>query len=127
MIIVCVACVALASVALWLRPRQFTTFSDAIGYSLIQHDIGYEQIYIDHSWPNTVNTIRYAANLDVRLPGRSPIYGQLECRIERTTCFYSLPSLGIMNEPLPDLVEERETPVWLLWAEDVLDQLAGRG
>jgi hypothetical protein len=121
---VVLACAVLAILALWLRPRQFTTHRDAIAYALDRHGIAYQQVYIDHAWPDTVHTERFAANLDVRLSGGRQVFGLLACRSGRTRCSFSVTSLGIEDEPLPELVDARREP-WIVWLEQALDDIVG--
>ncbi|MFO7167555.1 MAG: hypothetical protein DIU80_005950 [Chloroflexota bacterium] len=119
-----ILCFALAVVAVQLLPPRFTTHRDAIAYSLDRHGIGYENIYIEHAWPENLNTQRFAATLDVRLAGSRRVFGLIECRTGRQECRYSLPSLGIVREPLPELVQQRQQP-WLRWVDRTLRDLAG--
>lgn len=112
---VSIVCLLGAVLALALRPRQFTTHRDAIGAALVQRGITYEVIYINRTWPDTLTDEVYGAQLDVRLPGGRSVPGRLECRVRRTDCYFHLASLGIERQPLPELVEEREWPAWLVW------------
>jgi hypothetical protein len=117
-----VACLALLVAAVALRPPRFSTHRDAIGYALARHGVDFQEIYINHSWPDTVNSERYAANLDVRVAGRPPVVGMLACRSGRQDCAFSLTGLGITNEPLPDLVRPRDQD-WLTWIEQTIAEL----
>jgi hypothetical protein len=111
-----VACLAGLVVSVTLRPRQFDTFRDAIGYELGRRGIAYREIYVVHSWPDTVNTERYAANVEVVMEDERRVPGMVACRSGRKTCSFSLASLGIERAPLPDLVQRSEQP-WLTWIE----------
>jgi hypothetical protein len=117
-----VACLALLVVAIALRPPRFSTHREAIGYALARQGVDVQEIYINHSWPDTVNSERYAANLDVRVTGRPPVVGMLACQSGRQACSFSLQGLGITNEPLPDLVQARSQG-WLSWIEQAIGGL----
>lgn len=121
-----VACAAAAVLVLSLRPRVFTTHRDAIGYELAQRDIAYEAIYISRVWPDTLTDEYYGAALDVQLPSGRSVPGRLECRVARTRCYFSLASLGIVREPLPELVSEREQPAWMVWLQSTAARLTGQ-
>jgi hypothetical protein len=118
-----VACLALAVVALALRPRTFSTHQDAIGYELVQRGIAYQAIYFERSWPDTLSTDRYSANVDLRLSSGRRVFGMIECRVQRKQCSFSLPSLDIMNEPLPELVPAEQAP-WMVWLEQLWKQIS---
>jgi hypothetical protein len=122
-----VACVALSGLALALRPRQFSTHRDAIGYELARRGVGYEQIYINRGWPDTLTDEYYGANLEVLLPSGRSAVGRLECKVRRTRCMFSVASLGVVREPLPELVEAGAQPEWMRWVEQVAARLGVRG
>jgi hypothetical protein len=122
-----ILCLGLVVLALAARPRQFTSHRDAIGYALTQRNIAYDAIFINRTWPDTLTNEYYGANLQVQLPSGRTVAGRLECRVERTQCRFSLATLGIVRQPLPELVAEREGPEWLQWLEDVGEGLGVRG
>lgn len=113
------ACLALAIVAILVRPRSFASFSEAIGYVLDRRGIAYEQIFVDHSWPDTVNDITYGANLLIVTPAKVTVTGRLDCRGWKKDCFFTVRAFGVYREPLPDLTEQRRLP-WADWVEQVL-------
>lgn len=110
------ACILAAVVLIALRPRSFTTFSDAIGYMLEQHGVAYENIFVERSWPDTVNDITYGANLLIVTPDTRTVTGRLDCRGWKTDCFFTVREFGIYREPLPELTEQRRLP-WAAWIE----------
>lgn len=118
-----VACLVLAVLALALRPRTFSTHQDAIGYELVQRGIAYQAIYFDRSWPDTLSSDRFSANVDLRLSSGRRVFGMIECRVQRQQCSFSLPSLDIMNAPLPELVPAEQAP-WMVWLEQLWKQLS---
>ena len=113
------SCTALALTAAFLRPRHFTSFSDAIGYVLDQHGVAYERIFIDHTWPDTVNDITYGANLLIVTPEKGELAGRLDCRGWKTDCFFTVRELGIYREALPELTLQQRLP-WVVWIEQTL-------
>lgn len=113
------SCVALALAAVFLRPRSFATFSDAIGYVLDQHGIAYESVLIERTWPDTVNDITYGANLLIVTPNKGTVIGRLDCRGWKKDCFFTVRAFEIYREPLPELTEQRRLP-WIAWIEQAL-------
>ncbi len=113
------SCTALALTAAFLRPRSFTTFSDAIGYVLEQRGIPYERVFIDRTWPDTVNDITYGANLLIVTPAQGELAGRLDCRGWKTDCFFTVRELGIYREALPELTQQQRLP-WVVWIEQTL-------
>ncbi|MDW8214616.1 MAG: hypothetical protein RMJ55_13735 [Roseiflexaceae bacterium] len=113
------SCAALAFAAVFLRPRSFATFSEAVGYVLDQRGVAYESVFIDRSWPDTVNDITYGANLLIVLPDKGTVIGRLDCRGWKKNCFVSVREFGIYREPLPELTEHRRLP-WIAWIEQTL-------
>ena len=113
------SCTALALTAAFLRPRSFTSFSDAIGYVLDQRGVAYERIFIDRTWPDTVNDITSGANLLIMTPEKGEVAGRLDCRGWKIDCFFTVRELGIYREPLPELTEQRRLP-WIVWIEQAL-------
>jgi hypothetical protein len=118
-----VACLAIAVLVIAARPRQFTTHRDAIGYDLARRDIAYAAIYINRTWPDTLTSEYYGANLEVQLPSGRSVPGRIECRSGRTQCRFSLATLGIVRAPLPELVAEAEKPAWQRWLEETVQRL----
>ncbi len=112
-------CAALALAAIFLRPHSFATFSEAVGYVLDQRGIAYESVFIDRSWPDTVNDITYGANLLIVLPDNGTVLGRLDCRGWKKDCFFTVREFGIYREPLPALTEQRRLP-WIAWIEEAL-------
>lgn len=112
-------CAALALAAIFPRPRSFATFSEAVGYVLDQRGIAYESVFIDRSWPDTVNDITYGANLLIVLPDNGTVLGRLDCRGWKKDCFFTVREFGIYREPLPALTEQRRLP-WIAWIEEAL-------
>lgn len=110
------SCMALALTVTFLRPRSFTTFSDAIGYVLQQRGIPYERVFLDRTWPDTVNDISYGADLLITLPGGKDATGRLDCRGWKTDCFFTVRAFAIYREPLPELSQQRRLP-WVEWLE----------
>lgn len=116
---VCVlGCVTLTLTTVFLRPRTFTSFSEAIGYVLEQRGIAYENIFIDRTWPDTVNDITYGANLLIMTPEKGEVTGRLDCRGWKTDCFFTARALGIYREALPELTQHQRLP-WVVWIEQV--------
>jgi hypothetical protein len=105
-----------------LRPPDFHSFSDAVGYRLQQRNIPYEKIFIDQRWPDTVNYQRYGAHVTVRVAGSSDVVGRLECQEERRNCRLWVRAFGIEREPLPELTRDH-APEWLRWIEERLPWL----
>jgi hypothetical protein len=114
------SCAALALMPALLRPRSFATFSDAIGYVLNQRGVAYESIFVERSWPDTVNDITYGANLLIVTPGKGTVTGRLDCRGWKKDCFFTVRAFEIYREPLPELSEQRRLP-WVAWIEQVFD------
>lgn len=121
------ACAVASALVVALRPRQFTTHRDAIGFELASRDIAYQQIYLNRSWPDTLTDEYYGADLQVLLPSGRNAVGRLECKVRRTNCMFTVRTLGIFREPLPELVAEAEQPEWLRWAEQMAARLGIRG
>jgi hypothetical protein len=113
------SCTALAITAAFLRPRNFTSFSDAIGYVLDQRGVAYEHVFIDRTWPDTVNDITYGANLLIVTPAKGGLAGRLDCRGWKTDCFFTVRELGIYREALPELTLQQRLP-WVVWIEQAL-------
>jgi hypothetical protein len=109
-----------------LRPPTFTTRRAAIGYVLEQRGITYEQVYIDRSWPDSVNTIAYSANLIIVLREQREVPGYLSCRNSDRDCTINVQRLGIDRVSIPDLTQQRRVPL-LEWLEArAADLRAGR-
>jgi hypothetical protein len=113
------SCMALALTAAFLRPHNFTSFSDAIGYVLDQRGVAYEHVFIDRTWPDTVNDITYGANLLIVTPAKGGLAGRLDCRGWKTDCFFTVRELGIYREALPELTLQQRLP-WVVWIEQAL-------
>jgi hypothetical protein len=107
-----VACMLLAVAAVTLRPRTFTTHREAIGYQLAERGIGYQSIAINRQWPDTLTNEYYGANLQITLAAGRTLPGRLQCRVKRTHCTFNVVALGIVQQPLPELVEATDAP-WL--------------
>lgn len=116
-----VSCVLAALLALVLQPPTFATRRDAIAYVLQRRGLTADEIYLDQRWPDSVNTLVYGANLTVNLRGGASVTGYFECRQGERSCSFSLPRLGLRNEPVPDIVVKRSWPL-LDWLEG---QVAG--
>lgn len=116
-----VSCMALALAALLLRPPAFTSFSEAIGYELDRRGVTYERVYIDHSWPDTVNDITYGADVLITMPDGKDTVGRLDCRGWKTDCFFTVRAYGIYREPLPELSQRRRLP-WVEWLEGIVNR-----
>lgn len=121
--IIVFACVAVMLVTLFLRPRSFTSFPEAIGYQLERRHVAYEHVYLDRAWPDTVNDVSYGATLVIQAQGRDDIIGRLDCRGWKTDCHFTVRAFGIYREPLPELSHTRRLP-WVTWAEGILDEWA---
>jgi hypothetical protein len=115
-------CLLTGSAVAFLHSRSFKTHDQAIGFILTQNDIVYEQIRLSHTWPDTMNSRAYAADVIVRLPGTRQITGRIDCKVRRSQCFLYLRRLGIWREPVPDLVT---TPLWLTRLQRTLFTLGG--
>lgn len=111
-------CAAITLAMLVVRPRSFTSFPEAIGYQLEQRGIAYQNIFIDRSWPDTVNDITYGANLVITLDGAEDVVGRLDCRGWQRDCVFTIRSFGIYREPLPELTQ-RQTLPWVEWLERI--------
>lgn len=116
--IIVFACAALAIAPLLLRPRSFASFPEAIGYELEQRGIAYQNVFIDRSWPDTVNDITYGANLVITMNDAEDIVGRLDCRGWQRDCVFTIRSFGIYREPLPELAQRRTLP-WVEWLERI--------
>jgi hypothetical protein len=107
-----VGCMLVAGVAVWLRPRQFDTHQEAVGYILDRHGIAYKQIRVIHTWPDTLDRKHYAADVVVQLSGTQPAIGRIICASGMSTCYLRLPKMGILHEPVPELTAPSP---WLTW------------
>ncbi|MGQ9547355.1 MAG: hypothetical protein ACUVSY_01270 [Roseiflexus sp.] len=112
------SCTALVLTAAFMRPRSFTSFSDAIGYVLEQRGVAYEHVFIDRTWPDTVNDITYGADLLIVTPEKGEVAGRLDCRGWKTDCFFTVRALGIYREALPELTRQQRLS-WVAWIEQV--------
>jgi hypothetical protein len=99
-----------------LRPPRFSSRVDAIGYVLAQRNVRYEVIYVNRTWPDTVNSIVYGANLRVIMRDRSELPGRVECRTGDHDCYISVDKLGLDRISIPDLTVQRDPPI-LIWLE----------
>jgi hypothetical protein len=118
----CTACTLTAAVAAWARPRTFATRAEAIGYVLQQRGVSYEHIYITQNWPESVNTLTYAATLDVGVRGMGDVGGMIECRKGKQSCLIALPRLGIFNLAVPDTTTVKR-PALLVWIDQRMAEL----
>lgn len=114
------ACLAAAAVALLARPLRITSHEAQIAYALRQHNIAYRQINLRHTWPDTLNTDAYAADVEVLLANTGKVNGRIECRSERQRCVLTIRTLGITREALPELSDPRS---WS-WLDRTLDTIA---
>jgi len=112
----CLACVLAGVLAFTMQPRVFSNRRDAIAYALDQRGIKYQAIYIDHSWPDTVNNLTYGANLRIVIPNRSEIPGRIECRSGERDCYINVERLQLDRVTIPDLSAPRKIPL-LEWLE----------
>lgn len=112
----CLACTLVGALAVMLRPRTFSSRVEAIGYVLRQRGITYQEIYIDHTWPDTVNTISYGANLVVIVGDQGKIGGRIDCKTMNDGCRIALPKLGVDWTAIPDLTIPHDMPL-LTWLE----------
>lgn len=111
------ACILTTAATITLFPRQFTTRTDAIGSVLEQRKISYTRIIINRTWPDTVNSQRYAANLLIEMPGSTRnLIGRIECQEAERSCYITVAALGIDREPIPDLAKRQRWPL-LEWLE----------
>jgi hypothetical protein len=118
----CTACTLTAAVVAWARPRTFATRIEAVGYVLEQRGVPYEHIYITQNWPESVNTLYYAATLDVGVRGMGNVGGMIECRNGRQSCLIALPRLGIFNLAIPDTTTVKR-PALLTWIDERMAEL----
>jgi hypothetical protein len=114
------ACVLATTLVAALRPRNFPTYQDAIGYVLERRDIRYQRITVERQWPDTVNTIFYTANVSVLLGDGRSAGGRLECATaDGHRCKVVLRELNIAGELLPELSEGISWR-WPAWVQKLL-------
>jgi hypothetical protein len=117
LVLACVLATALVAV---LRPRNFATYQDAIGYVLEQRAIRYQRISVERQWPDTVNTIFYTANVSVLLSDARSVGGRLECATaDGHRCKVVLRELNIAGESLPEL-SDGVSWRWPTWVQKLL-------
>ncbi|NBU64103.1 MAG: hypothetical protein EBS29_06345 [Chloroflexia bacterium] len=99
--------VSIAAIAggLWLQPPRYHSFGDAIEADLRQQGIAVRNIELVHSWPDTVNSISYGANLRMTLISGRVVWGRLECQQQQRNCTYQLNINAMARRPLLDLAE----------------------
>jgi hypothetical protein len=112
----CFACIIVGTLAIVLRPRTFPSRVDAIGSVLEQRGIAYQNIYIDRTWPDSVNSITYSADLIIIVRNNAQINGRIECKTMNDQCQIALPKLGIDSTPIPDLTTPHDLPL-MTWLE----------
>ena len=118
---VAAGCMLAAGIAIWLRPQWFDTHQEAIGYVLDRHGIAYSQVAVMHVWPDTLDRDSYGADVVVLRNNADKAIGRIVCAVGKTGCFLRLPSLGIIQEPVPDLA----TPSpWRTWLKHTLAHIA---
>lgn len=114
------ACVLGTALVAALRPRNFATYQDAIGYVLDQRSVAYQRVLVERAWPDTVNTIYYGANVFVILNDTRRIGGRLECATpDGHRCKVVLQDLDIAGESLPELRESMSWH-WPAWVQKLL-------
>lgn len=89
---------------LWRIPARYSAFPDAIMADLTTRGIAVRVVDVLHTWPDTVNTLSYGANIRVVLLSGAVYWGRLECRSTTTRCAYRIVSLDPSWIPLADLV-----------------------
>lgn len=111
-----ILCVLALGVVLLLRPRSFTSYEEAIGYVLEQHDVAYTQISLAQTRLDTLNfysydrySASYGAGVTVQLVSGRRVNGRLECQDQMTSCYLYLSEVGITNELVPELTT---SPRW---------------
>lgn len=72
-----------------LHLRRFATFSNMIRYVLDQRGVAYESVFVERTWPDTVNDITYGANLLIVTPDKGTVIGRLDCRGWKKDCFFT--------------------------------------
>ena len=116
------ACGLGLGVAILLRPIRFMSHQDEIAYALQQRGIAFKQVRLSQDAVDTRNFYAYTeysiygADVIVNLADGQVVQGRIGCRVKRTSCLLSLGKLGIINQPLPDLVSNDLT-AWLDWLD----------
>jgi hypothetical protein len=115
-----VVCALATGATMFLIPPHLESHQDQVAYALNQHGIAHEQVKLTQTSRDTQYYFAYAgysiygADVTVQLPGARQVMGRIECRIRDTDCKLYLASLGLRNEPLPEL-DTREQWFWLNW------------
>jgi hypothetical protein len=91
-------CTVLALTAVFLHPRNCALFS-----KLNQRGVAYKHVFIDRTWPDTVNDVTYGAKLLITTLEKGELARRLDCRGWQTDCFFTVRELGIYREALPEL------------------------
>jgi hypothetical protein len=120
--LVVVVCVAVCLIALFLRPRNYTSHRDVVaemiqrrGHTLVTYNASLK-------WPEGVNYYAYGAGvypysptIHIRLDDSREIDGMIECRNDKYDCSLTLLDLGIEQEIMPDIQREPRYrgPPWL--------------
>jgi hypothetical protein len=70
---------------------------------LNQRGVAYKHVFIDRTWPDTVNDVTYGAKLLITTLEKGELARRLDCRGWQTDCFFTVRELGIYREALPEL------------------------
>ncbi|MFM7679185.1 MAG: hypothetical protein ACKO83_10100 [Roseiflexaceae bacterium] len=119
--VVIIACgICVIAVLLWRMTGRFSSFHEAIAADMTSRGIAVRQVEVLHTWPDTVNTITYAANLRVILTSGAIYWGRLDCLGWQKQCKYRITALQQTWIPLADLVVPS---VWWEWWQTIASRL----
>lgn len=114
--VIALSCVLVGLIGVVLRPPSFPTRRQAIAYVLTQRGIAYDQVFINQTWPDTVNSVVYGANLIIITRDQGEVPGRIECRTADRDCYISVDRLGVDRATIPDITIQRDHPA-LAWLE----------
>lgn len=91
----------------FIQPKRYSTHEEQIAAALQAHGVAFTQLYLEQGWPDQINNQTYGANLSIYVSAGAnakPIMGRIECREQKSRCWYQVAALNIPREELSDLV-----------------------
>jgi len=122
---VCIACLAAAGLVAIVRPRGFATYDETIKSMLVERGLAVQEVQVARTRTDIVHYPPYRADVYVQIQGEREFRGRLVCDHVERDCSINVSRLGIVEQPIPDLVAPPRWP-WLGWIQHILARLPQR-